>query len=406
MSYEPRQFKTQNSKLRTPEAVTGVALLGYLLIFYVFFNHYQDLRGFIWIGKNYVEKSQLSSEIRPDPDFRYQLGGYDGQFAYFLALDPANARYYMDRESYRYTRILYPITVRLAALGNRDWVPLTLILVNWLAITAGTWAVAAWCLESGLSPWLGLVYAFAVGQVIAFTRDLNEPLAFALVALAVYIYERRPRHRLWAGLVFGLAALAREAALIFGALYALRGIWEWGHSKQKAEGRKGRHGGTAPTFAALAIGPAVAWQVFLLLWLGKTGLNEGQGLLQAPLSPFYYLYPLRPETLDVIQIIVVPGVVCLAVGLLLIWKSQVARRSAAVWAMVLNVLLFVLLLPLGSLIDLLAAGRVSLGVVLAAIYSLVYTRSRGWFYFCAGLWLAATAAYLANPVLELLHGRG
>jgi hypothetical protein len=97
-------------------------------------------------------------------------------------------------------------------------------------------------------------------------------------------------------------------------------------------------------------------------------------------------------------------VVCLGAGLLLIWRNEAARRSAAVWAMVVNAVLFVLLLPLGSLIDLLAAGRVSLGVMLAAIYSLVYTRNRGWFYFCAGLWLAASVAFLANPVLELLHG--
>src|SRR4051812_3536269 len=139
------QIQNPKSKIQNAEMVAGAALLGYLLIFYVFFNHHQDLRGFIWIGQNYIEKSQASADIRPDPDFRYQLGGYDGQFAYFLALDPVNARYYMDRDAYRYTRILYPITARLVALGNREWVLLALILVNWLAITAGTWAVAAWC---------------------------------------------------------------------------------------------------------------------------------------------------------------------------------------------------------------------------------------------------------------------
>ena len=69
----------------------------------------------------------------------------------------------------------------------------------------------------------------------------------------------------------------------------------------------------------------------------------------------------------------------------------------------LSAVLFVLLLPLGSVLDIYAAGRVTLGVVLAAIFSLVVIKSRGWFYFCAGLWLAASVAYLANPVLELLH---
>src|SRR6185503_13323493 len=174
----------------------------------------------------------------------------------------------------RYTRILYPLLARLAALGNREWVPLALVLVNWLAITAGTWAVAAWCLANKLNPWLALVYAFAIGQVVAFTRDLNEPLAFALVALAVYIYHVHPRHRLWAGLVFGLSALAREATLVFGVLYSIVNFGFWTSTDADSNSRFTIQYSKLPqaiAFAALAIGPAVVWQVVLQLWLGGRG---------------------------------------------------------------------------------------------------------------------------------------
>src|SRR5436190_7213486 len=161
----------------SPRLVTTVALLGYLLIFGLLLNHYKDLRGFIQIGSNYYSHSQASSVIRLDPTYTgYPPNGwgYDGQFAYFMALDPANARFYFDNAPYRYTRILYPMLSRVLALGQPGWIPLTLILVNVLAIVIGTWAVAAWCKARGLSPWLALVYTFFVGQVIVFTRDLNE----------------------------------------------------------------------------------------------------------------------------------------------------------------------------------------------------------------------------------------
>ena len=124
-----------------------------------------------------------------------------------MALDPVNARYYVDIPSYRYSRILYPVLVRGLSLFNPDWMPSMLLLVNLVAIVLGTWVVAAWCLEHGLSAWWGLVFAFYVGQVVSFTRDLNEPIAYGLVAVAVYVFERWPERRLWSAVAFALAGL-------------------------------------------------------------------------------------------------------------------------------------------------------------------------------------------------------
>jgi hypothetical protein len=44
--------------------------------------------------------------------------GYDGQFAYQIALRPLSAAPYLDVPAYRYQRILYPMLARLLALGR------------------------------------------------------------------------------------------------------------------------------------------------------------------------------------------------------------------------------------------------------------------------------------------------
>jgi hypothetical protein len=66
--------------------------------------------------------------------------GYDGQFSYFIALDPVGAAPYLGAPAYRYGRIGYPLVVRVAALGKPDWVRGSLVVVNALAIAAATTA--------------------------------------------------------------------------------------------------------------------------------------------------------------------------------------------------------------------------------------------------------------------------
>jgi hypothetical protein len=382
----------------SPIAVAGVALLGYLLIFLLFFNSTGDLRNFILIGEEFVTKSDRSSVIALDPTYRYsEYGGYDGQFVYFIALDPGNARYYVDNPSYRYTRILYPMAARALALGNPDWVPSTLLLVNWLALGLGTWAVAAWCAARGLSPWLGLVYAFFVGQAHSFTRDLHEPLAYGLLAVAVYFFDGG--RRMWAGLVFGLAALGREQTLVFPALYALRILLE-GDLRSEWRGRTGRFA----LFSVLAFGPFALWQLTILSWFGSLGFGVGSGFLRLPLSGVYDIYPLPGQKIEVVEAVVLPGTICLVVALLAIWRNREARGRVEIWALAINSLVFATLLFPDILVELFAAARVATPIVLAAIYSLPFVRRRGWFYVCAALWLAPTLGYILNPLLEFLHG--
>jgi hypothetical protein len=72
--------------------------------------------------------------------------------------------------------------------------------------------------------------------------------------------------------------------------------------------------------------------------------------------------------------------------------------------MCVNALLFAVLLPKASTVEIYASARIAIPVVLAAIFTLASVPSRNWFYFCAGLWTVTTLFFLANPLLQLLHG--
>lgn len=425
-----------------PWHVAAVALLGYLGIFYVLLHHSGDIRDFAVIGERFVTQSSASAVLRRDPAYNYARNGdgYDGQFVYFIALDPANARYYVDSASYRYTRILYPMLARLAAFGKAEWTAFALVLVNLLAVTVGTWALAAWCPRHGLSPWYALVYAFCVGQVLAFSRDLTEVLAYALVALGVYVIDAPEAHPtveepsghpqahafrrtrwLLSGLVFGLAGLTRETTLIFPAFYAVRllagNLGTGGRSQSLYSLSNIRNMGRAALFALVSFGPIIAWSLFLVAWLGSFGLSQSTGLANIPLSGVYNLYPLGGDALIVVESVVLPGLICLGAGMATIvspWFSAWRRKGSGhgdalghghteLWLMSLNALLFVLLLPPPSLLELYAAGRISLGVVLSALLALPYIRGRAWFVVCGSLWVAPVLLYLLNPALELLH---
>src|SRR5690349_17648003 len=64
--------------------------------------------------------------------------GYDGQFSYYIALDPATAPQLMDVPAYRLQRILLPILARMVALGQPALVPWALLLINFVALVVGT----------------------------------------------------------------------------------------------------------------------------------------------------------------------------------------------------------------------------------------------------------------------------
>lgn len=393
---------------RSPWAVAGVVLALYGLCLAALWLGGHDPRDFIYIGRTYVQRSHASAVITIDPSYHYTANpvGYDGQFVYYIALDPGNARYYSDVPAYRYERILYPMLTRLLAWGQPTAIPVMLLLINWLAAAGGTLGIAAWLQRRGCSPYFALCYGLALGLFTAFLRDLTEPLAYALVALAIYLYDFGGRRRVWySAITFALAGLARETTLIFVVPYALALVLREGvpRSRRAWWARLRARGWRALGFCACATLPLAGYKLFLRVWLGGPVVNSGVMPTLVPLAGLIADWPWRGDQILQVVTVVVPALVC---GVLAIRAVLLHIWEVEVWALLANIVLLVLLLPPDEYADIFASPRVSLAVVLSALLCLPYVVQTAvarwrWMAICGSLW-AGTFPLLAVAVVRSL----
>jgi hypothetical protein len=173
---------------------------------------------FIMAGHAYTHRGQLPRGLLLVPS-----AGYDGQFYYRLALDPVNWNatafgITMD-QSYRYTRIGYPLVAWLASAGQHQLVPAALVAINLVAVAAMAMLGGMFARESGRHALWGLAFAAYFGLVISVGRDTAEPLAEACMLGGLLAY-RRGRYVLAAGL-FAFGAITRETILLAPAAIAV-----------------------------------------------------------------------------------------------------------------------------------------------------------------------------------------
>lgn len=313
----PRQ--TVFSNLVTPTLVVIVVCLVY--VSGVLLSSAGDPLAFALLGTRFSQGDPQGTE------------GYDGQFAYQIALRPRDAAPYLDVPAYRYQRILYPMLARLLALGRPELIPWTLIVINVAAIGLGTWATERLLVDLGASRWYALVYGLYGSQLLALRTDLNEPLAQALVQCAMLAWARERR---WlAALAFSLAALAKETALIFLAAYVLYALqhraWRW-----------------AGTLLAGAI-PFAAYQLLLWNWLGAFGVGSGgagaTSFALVPLGGWLEIASVDLDAFLLISLIVVPMSVLPAMAGILLSVRDLARDEphAFLFCLLLHGLMIVFL---------------------------------------------------------------
>lgn len=271
-----------------------------------------------------------------DPFSLVRLGdtvceGYDGQFTYYIASEPnpALAAPHLDVPAYRYQRILLPLLARVAGLGRPDWIVWALPALNVLAQVIGTALVEQLLKQVGVSRWYALIYGLWPGLMVAVRTDLNEPLAYALVAAAYWVDQRsRPG---WAGLLFGLALLAKETTVLFVAAQGLYALATRDRPRMWGVG-------------ALAVAPFGIWQLSLWQIFGAPGLGSG-GCLATPFEPipFMGLWRIALASVPVFIVFLLflgPGVVLptlwgLVASVRQLWQGQHHPYS---WALALNAL--------------------------------------------------------------------
>jgi hypothetical protein len=375
-----------------PGRVATLVFLVYGLWLAVYFASGHDARVFIALDRKAVAHRHAGGAIRYDPTFPYNGPGYgyDGGWFYLIALDPVHARDYVDSASLRYTKILYPVTARLLALGRADLIPYTLILVNWMALGLGTYFLAAWLRRRGLAPVYALLYSFYYGLFIGFQRDLTEPLSYALVLAAVYLYDFGGRRRLLgSSACFAPAILARDKAAVFAIIYGLALLFS-GPEECTLSTRIMRNLPCTVLFLAIAGLPMLAYKLFLHFWLGAVNvpLNEQAAPLQGIFAAGIPVNALAVESISVF----VPALICGSLAVWALWQR--IWRVEVVLLLVMIELTVVTLNP-GYFVDMRGVPRVGTSIVVTALLCLPWfdrvTRgNRTWLRICGMCWVAVT----------------
>jgi hypothetical protein len=211
------------SRLNRPLVPGVIAFLGWLAFalarWQIWANGHLSL--FIMAGHVYTHPAQLPRGLLLVPS-----AGYDGQFYYRLALDPANWHatafgITMD-QSYRYTRIGYPLLAWIFSLGQHQLVPVVLVALNLLGVAAMALLGGMFARESGRHALWGLAFAAYFGLVISVGRDTAEPLAEACMLGGLLAYRRgtTPMYLL-ATALFTYGAITRETILYAPAAIAV-----------------------------------------------------------------------------------------------------------------------------------------------------------------------------------------
>ncbi|MBI5048542.1 MAG: hypothetical protein HZB54_06320 [Deltaproteobacteria bacterium] len=136
------------------------------------------------------EKEGVAKEYFQKGMVIFDEGGYDGQFYYYVAMDPFLEKGYF-KNAYRQQRILYPLMARLFAFGKGNLLPYTLYIVNLTALAAGMYFFILILRRYSLHPAWSLFYGLSPPSIMTIQYDLPSPVSICLIIAAVYFYIRR-----------------------------------------------------------------------------------------------------------------------------------------------------------------------------------------------------------------------
>ncbi len=335
-------------------------------VWMVYSLQYKDVHDSIYIGNMYIQQSKVSKIINDQNKYSYKFNGtgYDGQFYYYIALDPINAHYYMDYPAYRYMRILYPLLAKLLALDNKNIISYSLLVINIFSIALGVFFIGLWLSKQNYSPWYALGYGFYPGLYISLQRDTAEPLAYAFIALGIYCLYYSRFKVLLSGVFFAAAILTRETTVIFPLAYLIFLLLKHYINNNKISlSIKPKQ-----IFLLLAISliPFLIYKFFLLIWLESFGLRAKENIGYIPLKGLLSFWPWVKMQLDQFYSIVLPAIISFIYVIIYIWRKHFSPELLALFV---NVLLIIFLgkIPYE---DYNATLRIATGVTLATFFCL------------------------------------
>ena len=228
-----------------------IALVICLLYLSAVALQYRNVLEFVRLGAMYA--GEWGTYVR-------DANGYDGQFDYYLAVDPFHSENHLDVPAYRTQRILYPLLARLLAFGQVNLAPYTLLIINIVALISGTAILEKLLIAEHTSRWYALSYGLFGGLLVSVRACTNEPLAYALVLAAIWVGQRE--QFTGSAILLALAVFTKETTLIFALGYGMYYLIR----------RKRRN----LLVLILVVGvPFAVWQLVLYGRFGAFGIGSG-----------------------------------------------------------------------------------------------------------------------------------
>lgn len=273
-----------------------------------------DVSRLVLAGGTNADPARVPPGLTVIPD----IGGYDGMMFYRLALEPftrVQTAYgiTLDEPSYRQQRILYPLIVWVLSLGNAEWVPVLMVLVNLLAIGAMALAAGGIARQYGLDPLWGLLVPLYPGFLISFSRDTAEIVAAAFAVGALWAFGASR----WktCTLLLCCAVLTREMWLLVAVAIGL--VW----LRRRA----------VPVYTFIAPGTLyVSWQLVLSSWWNRMPLAAGTPDRTVPFSGYIHVLAdsmSRRTVLDRTHFAECIILALLLVTVIVVWRQSQARAE-------------------------------------------------------------------------------
>jgi len=359
------QARSENGHLRT--VVITVALAYALLTLVAVGLHGMNPLWFAWLDDQYW------------PDAPAGSVGYDGQFVYAIALRGLDATPQLDNPPYRLQRILLPALARLLSAGHAGLAPWAILFINWLAIVFTTALLGRWMLQGHKSPRYALMYSLYVGTVMAYTRDLTEPLMVSLAIAGILAWQKD--HLPLAVALLALSTLAKETALLFVLACAVQAV----------ASRDGRR----VLWAGGAVLPMAVWQGLLWRQYGRLPLLAGATPeVYWPLAGILSQLSSDPGRLFALVTVALPALVLTVYAARRLWQEP---RDLIWWLVFWHGLALVFLPP--EVYDhLMHAGRNACGLV-ASVALCVPTLRLRQIHLATAWWCLPTFIWLV-PILR------
>lgn len=293
-----------------------------------------DTSRFVMAGTDFVDPATAPAGLHVFPG-----SGYDGQFYYRLALDPADLAHRafgitLDA-GFRVQRIGLSVVSWAASAGRHPLVPDAMIAVNLAALTVLAFLGALIARDAGRRAVWGLLVPGFWGFLFSIGRDLPEVVASCfLVGGIVLLRRNRP---VAAGIALAAAALTLETTLDVAIAIFVVFAFEVVRGRRRA-GRRD----LAWVLPGLAF---VAWQVVGWVATGALPMRADTGNnLAVPLvnpvgaTAHYLAHPFSGSALVWLGELFVLGVVTLVAGWSL-WRARVPAWVRLAWGISLLVAL-------------------------------------------------------------------